>query len=368
MRLLPAIVFFWIVWFPCSLAQKTGKDLSHQVKELQSQVADMQAENQALRKQIRSRDSLSYAGYRKQIFEAFNEAPRINFNFLNTTDKIAVTGLFTKLLQANNPTSDILGFRFNETILKAAEKHFIHELPTESERLRFGQIIAKLVGNPVISSLANTNPITSVTAAVISTVAGFSTTSVEVSKEGNKVKEVSATTHDAFNQKSLEAFRSELQPYINFYDALNLASTRYISGLETVNRRYTYLKNTVDTYRTQLFTSLSVNDTNTLIRLAYLLPDPSNPETDYAVYLKNQTILNCVQLAGKLPAVEQSVTEFHREYEQTLLTFLNEYIAALESARKLPAATLDQAKIDALILDIKSFITSEIQKSPDKTK
>jgi hypothetical protein len=80
MRLLPAILFFWIV---CSLfpGSENREGSFASVKELQSQVADMQSENQALRKQIRSRDSLSYAVTENRFLRLFNEAPRINFIF-----------------------------------------------------------------------------------------------------------------------------------------------------------------------------------------------------------------------------------------------------------------------------------------------
>ena len=336
--------------------------------ELQALYNSIQVENIILKSRVKAQDSLSYARIRMEIFEAFNTAPKINFDFLNTTDKIAVTGLFTKLLQANNPTSDILGFRFNETIMKASEKYFKSELKSEPEKIRFGQVVAKLVNNPVISTLANTNPITAVTAAIISTVAGFSTTSIDVIKEGNRVKDVSSTTSDAFSQKNIEAFRTELQPYINFYDALNIASVRYLSGLENINQRYTYLKGSVDAYKQQLYSSLSINDTNTLVHLANILPDPAGRNIEYSKLLIDSRIQNSAGIARKLPSIQLLVKNFRQEYDQTLLTFLREYISALQSATKLPAANIDQIKIDGLISDIDFFIKGDIFKDAIEKK
>jgi hypothetical protein len=357
-----ATFFFLLFFLQNTFCQSTNASVQKQMVELRALYCSIQAENIILKSQIRTQDSLSYARMRMEIFEAFNTAPRINFDFLNTTDKIAVTGLFTKLLQANNPTSEILGFRFNETIMKASEKYFKSELRNEPEKIRFGQIMAKLVDNPVISTLANTNPITSVTAAIISTVAGFSTTSVDVVKEGNKVKDVSSTTVDAFSQKNIEAFRAELQPYINFYDALNIASSRYLSGLENINQHYTYLKGNVDSYKQQLYASLSINDTNTLMHLANILPDPSSRNIEYGKLLTDQRIQSSAGLARKLPSIQLLVKDFRREYDQTLITFLREYISALQSAKKLPSTSIDQSKIDALIADIEAFIKGEIHK------
>lgn len=347
--------------------QNGNIQLQKQIDELHSLCQSIQTENNALKSQVRAQDSLIYSRLRMEIFEAFNNARKINFDFLNTTDKIAVTGLFTKLLQANNPTSDILGFRFNETVLKATEKCFRNELHTEKEKLRFSQVMAKLVNNPVVSTLVNTNPITSVTAAIINTVAGYSSTSVEVEKSGNRIRDISTNTVDAFSQKNIESFRNELQPYINFYDALNIASTKYMAELDHINQKYTYLKDKVEQYKLELYSSLSISDTNTLIKLTTLLPDPARKSTDYQKFLKDPGILRCESTASRLPVLEQAVKDFRREYDQSLLTFLLEYTTALNSAKKLPATSLDQTKIEGMIRDIEFFIKKEIHsEAPQK--
>lgn len=347
--------------------QQGSDQLQKQIYELRLMYNTMQAENQSLKTQMRVKDSMAYVEMRREIFEAFNHVSKINFDFLNTSGKIAVTGLFTKLLQANNPTSDVLGFRFSETIITASEKCFRGELKTESERLRFGQMITKLVNNPVVSSIANSNPITSVTAAIISSVAGFSTTTLSVEKNGNKIKDVSAQTTDAFGQKNIEAFKAELQPYIQFYDALNIASNKYLFNIEQVKNKYTYLRNNVETYKYQLSSSLQINDSNMLIRLASLLPDPATKNIDFYKYLKDPRVVQCAGIAGKLPVLEQSVKDFQKEYNQILLAFLNDYVTALQSASKLPAVSVDHLKINALISDIQLFINKEIQTENPKS-
>ena len=350
-----------MIVLPSVWGQNGNTSLQKQMEEIRSLCHSMQEENDLLKAEIRSRDSLAYTRLRLQIFEAFNTVPRLNFDFIHTTDKIAVTGLFTKLLQANNPTSDILGFRFNDVILETSEKYFLVELKSEPERTRFSQVIHKLVNNPVISVLANSNPITSVTAAIISTVAGFSSTSVQVEKEGSHIKNVAATTKDAFSQKNIEGFRLELQPYIEFYDALNTASSRYISNLKSINQKYNYLKAKVDAVHSQLFASIAISDSNTWIMLTQSLPDPGHGNTNFEKYIINPQILNCAAIAAGIPSLDQSVKEFRKEYELSLYSFLKEYILALQSAKKLSPSSIDHSKIDKLIAEIELFIQHELQ-------
>jgi len=335
--------------------QESMNELMTQIESVKSLCSELRIENESLRDNINRRDSIEYSILRHQIFEAFSQSAKLNTDYLITTDKMAVTGLFTRLLQANNPTSDILGFRFHETIMKAAEKHFTSEVKSATEKSRLHQIISKLVNNPVVASVINTNPITSVTASIINTVAGFSTTEIAIEKEGNKVRNVSALTMDAFSQQSIEAFRTELQPYIQFYDALNLSAGRYLTGLESMNQRYLYLKSSVDAYRVQLFGSVRINDTNTFLKLSGILPDPATGKLNYSKYLNDPGVIKCSVLANKISSIEQSVTDFQGEHERMLNTFLREYVTALQSAKSLPSASLDHSKIDLLIHEIEMY-------------
>ena len=118
-------------------SQPGASDLQKQVDELRSRVKTLEKENEVLKAEDWSNDSAEYHVLRSEIFEAVTNIPQLDFDFKNTADKIAVTGLFTKLMQANNPTSDILGFRFTEIIFSASEKHFKEVLKDERDKKRF---------------------------------------------------------------------------------------------------------------------------------------------------------------------------------------------------------------------------------------
>jgi len=336
--------------------QSTPVPIQKKINDLTILCHSIQSENIRLKSQIRSRDSMTYTQMRNNIFEAFTIVSQLSSDYTVTSDKIAVTGLFTKLMQANNPTSDILGFRFSETIIKASEKHLKNELTSEHEKSRFSQIIAKIVNNPVISSMSGFNPITAVTSAIISSVAGFSSTTVEAVKDGNKVRDVNYTTIDAFSQQNIEAFREELQPFIDFYDALNVASLKYISGIDNLNLRYTFLISQVELYKTELYASIGCNDNSTFYQLSRMLPDPVIQEIDYQGFISDKSIQLCDGIALKIPGLNQTVQDYKREYNLLLKSLLDEYIKALLSARKFAPESIDKKKIDALISDIELFI------------
>jgi hypothetical protein len=349
-----------------SLCQPGAMDMQKQVDELRSRIRTLEKENSNLKLCNRSKDSVAYCLMRSEIFDAFSNVSQLDFNFKNTADKIAVTGLFTKLMQANNPTSNVLGFRFTEIIFSSSEKHFKNILKDEKDKKRFSQVVTKIIDNPVISSLASTNPVTSVVSAIISVVAGFTTSRTEVEKENGKIKNVSVDQQDAFDNKGITAFRNELKIYIDFYDALIIASQEYLEGLGQLERKYSYLIQSVLDYKAELYNELDFNDSKLLMQLAKLLPDPAAKDVNFSEIIHNPKIQKSQLLARKYPILQQSVISFKKEYNTLLFNFLSDYIKTLKTARDFPDNDIDKTKTDELINDIECFIDSQKSKEQEE--
>jgi hypothetical protein len=347
-------------------SQPGAADLQRQLDELRSRIKTLEKEKEELESENRSNDSVTYCILRSEIFKAFTNVTQLDFDFKNTAEKIAVTGLFTKLMQANNPTSEILGFRFTEIIFSASEKHFTQALKNERDKKRFSQVVSKIIDNPVVSSLANTNPVTSVVAAVISIAAGFTTSRAEVEKEGGRIKDVTVEQQDAFENRGISAFRNELKVYIDFYDALIIASNMYLEGLEELNGKYAYLILSVVDYKTELYLELGFKESNLLMQLAKLLPDHSGKGINYSDIIHDQKIQRSQVLARKFPVLQQAVSSFKKEYNTLLFNFLSDYIYTLKTARDFPDGDIDKSRTDALITDIETFISSQKSKEREE--
>lgn len=330
-----------------------------QVQWLLQRIESVEKENRMLNLRIRNQDSIAYCQVRQEIFVAFSGTPSLEFDFKNTTDKIAVTGLFTRLMQANNPSSDVLGFRFNDVILSACEKNFIMEIKDEKEKKRFGEVIGKIIGNPLVTSLANTNPVTSVVAAIITTVAGFSSPKLEVKADGNRIRGIDIENQDVVGKQQIQAFRNELQVYIDFYDALMISSNNYLNGLDQLSMKYYGLMQSVKTYRSGLYGSIGDRSGNILQQLSTLLPDPEQQILDFNLHLGNRRVLDALAEARNFPSLQQAVQEFQREYNHLLAKFLTDHAKVLLKAKEFPAGSVDPVRIDSLVADITSFLASQ---------
>jgi hypothetical protein len=363
----PVVITSLLLLFSaCLLSQTVFEDLQKQLDELRSRIKTLEKENGELKSDSRSNDSVAYCIMRSEIFDAFTNISQLDFNFKNTSDKIAVTGLFTKLMQANNPTSDILGFRFTEIIFSASEKHFKNVLKDERDIKRFSQVICKIIENPIVSSLASTNPVTSVVASIINVIAGFTTSRADVEKEGGRIKNVTVDQQDTFENKEIAAFRNELKVYIDFYDALIIASKEYLEGLNQLDRKYSYLIQSVIDYKSELYNGLECNESKLLMQLAKLLPDPSARGINFSDIIHNSKIQKSQLLARKYPVLQQAVISFKKEYNTLLFNFLSDYIKTLKTAKDFPDNDIDKTKTDELINDIETFINSQKSKEQEE--
>jgi len=342
-------------------SQPVPAGMQKQLDELKARIKSLESENERLKCNTRAKDSLLYCTMRNEIFNAFSNISRLNQEFKNTSEKIAVTGLFTKLMQASNPTSDILGFRFTEIIFSAAEKHFLSELKNENDRRRFSQVISKIVSNPIVNTLANTNPVTSVVSGIVSTIAAFSTPKVELERESGKIKDVRVVEQDAFDHRSIDAFRGDLQVYIDFYDAMITTSDEYLRCSEEMNLEYLGLKENIRSMEEQMLSRLHVEESNLLIKLSGLMPDPSINDLDFSELILDPCILDCYGLAAGYPVMQSEVRHFIQDYNLMLNKFLNDYIRILQLALSFPEKDIDKTKTRLLITDIETFILQQVQ-------
>ncbi|MDI9857959.1 hypothetical protein [Flectobacillus roseus] len=352
-------------------AQTQMDTILSELSLLKKKTSLLEAGNLEFRRDIRKSDSIKYSSIRNQIFEAYTKSKDLDFDFKQVSDKIVITGLLTKLMDANNPVSDILGFKFTEVVVKASEKHLLSELPKE-EKPRFWSIVNKIIENPIVSSILKSNPLTTTVSSVVNSIANFTSTKVITTNSDGKVKTIKdlvADTKDVFDQKKISLFKDELQPYIDFYDEMILSSERYLQGLNELNKKYSYLNKNTKTFNKDLIDNLGIkNQVNPLIELTTILPQ-ANIDTKYQDLVNLETIQNGLEVAKKLPVIQQSVNDFKKDYNTLLSDFLSSYVRIFQKAKSFPKSSIDNRKIDGLIAEVEAFkLTLQVNKEIDAFK
>ncbi|MFM7856146.1 MAG: hypothetical protein ACKO96_30555 [Flammeovirgaceae bacterium] len=322
-----------------------------------------------LKRQITTEDSLKYISTKFAILNSIQNGPKLEFDFRQVKDKIKISGLFAKIGKANNPTDDILGVSFVDVVSKAAETHLLASLPA-ADRPRFSEIVDKIIKNPIIGSLLNSNPVTSVVASITNSAANFFNSNIA----GTKFDNARIETKNLFDQKKIESFNLELAPYISFYDKMLANTDKYVFGLEQLDRKYNFLNAAVKNYNNNLLSTLGVNPK---------IPTPLSSQVesilvvnkdvydfyDYKKVLSQENVIKSKRIADDFQILNNQVLDFQNDYNELLKNYLFETIKLLNDAKSMKLSKgFNQAKLDGLIGEISEYIqTLDVDASKTKS-
>jgi len=353
---------FLLLTFGLFSIQTFGQTTEDKLKDISEQF-------QMLKQQITSDDSLQYITTKFAILNSIQNGPKLEFNFQKVKDKIKISGLFAKIGKANSPSDDILGVSFVDVVSKAAENHLLASLPV-ADRPRFSEIVDKIIKNPIIGSLLNSNPVTSVVASLTNSAANFFNSKIAGSKFDNAVIE----SKNLFDQKKIENFNLELAPYISFYDKMLANTDRYVFGLEQLDRKYSFLNNVVKNYNNQLHTTLGVNPNiptplSSQVESIFFVNKDKYGFYEYRKVLSQENIIKTKRNADEYQILNNQVLDFQNDYNELLKNYLFETIKLLNGAKLMKLSKgFNQTKLDSLIAEISDYIlTLDVDKSKTKS-
>jgi hypothetical protein len=148
-----------------------------------------------------------------------------------------------------------------------------------------------------------------------------------------------------------------LHLYINFYDRLIRATSIYLSGIENLSNKYSYLAESVNDYKKDLYATLGAPESNLLVSFMKVLPDPSAQGINFRKLISSPVIAESRNLAWEFNWLLQLVCTFKMEYNILLVRFLEDYCDILSSTKNFPEGKIDHEKTDKLIRDIEAFIS-----------
>jgi predicted ester cyclase len=349
---------FYVIGLSLLSHMSYSQNQQEEIDNLKEQVAILQKKDFSLRKSINQNDSITFISFRNTIINAVDKSPKLEFDFSKIVSDIEKDELWTDLVNANNPSSDILGASFTDVVTKAAEKHFLNSLPKKSKP-RFMDIVNKIVKNPIVSSILNSNPVTSVVASITNSASEFFSSSVS----GRKISKLVVDTENVFDQKKLEEFNKELAPYIEFYDGMILINDNYEKGLKSLQKKYNFLKDDIMNYNLNLLISLGINlQTSTPISTQannkFDVTKDIYGLNDYRKVLNDQNIKSGKEIADNYIVYQIQVKNFKDEYNSLLETYLKENVRLLANAKGIVLTKgFNPSDIDSLIAKIENYVS-----------
>ena len=256
--------------------------------------------------------------------------------------------LYKKLIDINNPSSDVLGFQLMDVINKTLEDNIntiMNLADGEKKRLK-GQLSGLFEG------LKRTFPPLQIITSCFSAISSFSTYKTRVEKLSKKVDSIVVDVTNPISQEVIGKMSGHLQPYIPFYNDLNRINSIFENALYQHEVEYRDFTEELSLLKESIEKKINLGGSvsEQIIDL-FDLTNSSAPDFNFKSKLENETVKDllgyCVSvfdMVGRYKKFTNDFISIQDDFYRSNLNMLN------TKAKNLPYK--DPSKIDQLIADL----------------
>lgn len=330
------------------------EELEKKLAELESQFAQLMEENRQFKEREKQALQKQYDELANVISRAIEQGDKLESDYKNLRNAMKKDDLLIKLSDANNPNSDILGFKFTKVVSDAVTRHFTQNITNQDVKDKFGEIVNRVVNNPVVAAILTTNPVTGMVYRVIDKITDFTTNN----PLGMRLKKWNQETKGVFQEDRMEGFRLEMTTYIDFFDLLLKASAQYNHSLESLEQKNNSLSQVLKNYYSALLEDLGVNirsGTAVILQVQKIL-QPTASADDLRSILEKENVIAAYKKAQEFASIKERYENLRIDYNNIVVQFLQAYLEAFEKTEHIEKEYLDRTKLGNLINQIKSLM------------
>lgn len=256
--------------------------------------------------------------------------------------------LYKKLIDINNPTSDVLGFQLVDVINKTLEdniNNLMNLAEGEKRRLK-GQMSGLFEG------LKRTFPPLQIITSCFSAISSFSTYKTRIERLSKKADSIIVDVSHPITQEVIGKMSGYLQPYILFYNDLTKVNNIFENALYQHEVEYRDFIEELNTLKDAIEKKINLSGSvsGQIIDL-FDLTNSSAPDFNFKQKMENDTITeliaDCVNVFEMVDRYKKFTNDFitiQDDFYKNNLDLLN------TKAKNLPVK--DPSKIDQLISDL----------------
>ena len=335
-----------------------------EISQLKTLMEALQLENKQLKERTQAAEKKEADHLTDAIYNVIHHGDKLESDFSNLLDQMENDDLLIDLGEVNNPSSDILGFKFTSIIFKSAIKCFIDQSPMEDKE-RFKDVILNVVQSPLVKVLMTTNPVSWMVSKVVDKVADL-TESIK-GKHGLRI----LTTKKAIAQEQIDAFTKEMEAYFPFYESLLTAADEYETRVEALQESNRRLESLVENYYDDFLATLDLDPTEVSAPLLRQVQERFTPAivdglADYRTILENEQNQEAYELAKKFPAIKEQIIEVIAEYKIILSDYLADNLEALSMAKNLSENIIGLEKLENRIKERRAVLKRRVSRTLNK--
>lgn len=327
------------------------EELEKKLAELESQLAQLMEENKQFKEREWQALKKSYDEMIEIISLAVEQGDKLEADYKNLQNSMKMDDLLIRLTDVNNPTSDVLGFKFTQVISDAVEKHFTKNITNEKVKEKFGEVVNRIVNNPIFAAILTSNPVTGMVYRVIDKITDFTTNN----PLGMNVKKWHQETKGVFQEDRMTVFQNEMTEYIDIYDSLLKASDLYEQSVEHLHQKNKSLNGVLENYYSDLLKDLGIVPSpgkSSLLQVQKVLT-PTNPG-DFGGVMANENVIAAYKKALGFAGLKERYENLSADYNNILIAFFDAYLEAFQTAEKLGKEDFDPEELSKMKNEILS--------------
>ena len=346
-------VFFLLVtvsWTICSVAQfiNSNQESSFNAQDLTAEVARLKEMVKQLQENELESDKLKYQKNYQLILNGLESLKEMQQGIMEISGARSQNILYKKLIDINNPTSEVLGFQLIDVINKTLDENItalINLAEGDRKRLR-GQV------SGIFEGLKRTFPPLQLITSCFSTISSFSTYKARVERFTRKTDSIIVDVMNPISQEVIGKMSGHLQPYILFYNELNKVNSSFENALYQHEVEYRdYIEEVLSLKETiEKKVNLGESISEQVISM-FDLTNSSAQNFDFKSKLENETVK---ELAGQCMNIFELVDRY-KKFTNDFVTIQDDFYRnnlnmLTTKAKNLPYK--DVAKIDQLTTEL----------------
>ncbi|MBC7889101.1 MAG: hypothetical protein H7Z13_14595 [Ferruginibacter sp.] len=319
-----------------TLPQDIGKEISR-LKELIKQLQENELQS----------DKAKYQKNHQLIVNGIDIIKEIHQGTVEISGARSQNMMYKKLIDVNNPGSEVLGFQLLDVINKILEEN-ISLLPiANQEKKRLKGVIGNL-----FEGLKRTFPPLQIITSAFSAISSFNIFTPRIEKLSKKVDSLVVDVENPITGPIIKKINDQLLPYIDFYTELNKVNSNFENALYQHGVQYRDYVEEVNTLRETIEKKINLNESiGNKINDLFDITNSSAVNFNYKEKLNNETIKELVGNCIGIYDLVDRYKKFSNDFLYIQDDFYKNNIALLEKkAKKLPFR--DDAKIDQLVVDL----------------
>jgi len=316
------------------------KDVSAEIVKLKEAIKQMQ-ENEL------QSDKAKYQKNYQLIVNGIEIIKEIHQGTVEISTARSQNILYKKLIDVNNPSSDILGFQLFDVINKTMEDN-INLLPlADHEKNRLKNSVSGL-----FEGLKRTFPPLQIISSTFSVFSSFNIFKPRIEKLSKKADSLVIDVTNPITKEVLIKINTQLQPYIDFYTELNITNAIFENALYQHGVQYRDFIEEVNVLKETIEKKINLNEPiGDQINGFFDLANSSRQDFNYKEKTDNENIKDLVGNCISIYDMVDRYKKFSNDFTIIQDDFYKNNIELLkQKAKNLPYK--DNAKIDQLLTDM----------------